>query len=203
MYAPIAQLVVRRSLKTKVVGSRPTWGIMKKANNKVVVTLGDWSDDGHGKYDKIELYISCTVKEMQEAYKASCKKTGISFNINEDYTERNKYPAYGQAYQVCTDYEQNSISNEVRKTLTKFDCPWDTFEIDGMDDISESDYENEEYNDKNGYLDNHSFIKLLMWFISLSIENFEWRFPSKGEQPEYFNGWWDDNLNIQLGYGLY
>jgi hypothetical protein len=34
--------------------------------NKMYLVLGDWSDDGHGKYKKILVKCNKTVKEIQD-----------------------------------------------------------------------------------------------------------------------------------------
>jgi len=59
--------------------------------NKMYLVLGDWSDDGHGKYEKVLVEVNKTIEEVQNAYKNSCKLTGISFNgSNEDFTGINR-----------------------------------------------------------------------------------------------------------------
>ena len=158
---------------------------MEKANNKVIVTLGDWSGDGHGHYDKYEIFVSCTLKEMQDAYKASCKLTGISFNGNDDFTGIERSYAASRKNHVCTDYEESGLSEEVKEKFNELNCPWEELEID------------------EDYVDQDAFLGLLMWFISLSIPDFSWRKAEKEEITPHFNGWWNDELNVHLGYGLY
>ncbi len=149
------------------------------------LVLGDWSDDGHGKSDEILLRADKPVKDLQDAYKASCKLTGISFNGNDDFTEIKREYAEQYKYQVCVDYEQNQLSQEVIGVLEKFKCPL-------LDVIKQAEH----------CIDQESFRDLLMWFIGLSLD-FKWEFTPKEKQPPALNGWWNKNLNVGFGYGLY
>jgi hypothetical protein len=152
--------------------------------NKMYLVLGDWSDDGHGKTDK-ELYsCSHTVEEVQQAYKDSCKLTGISFNHDEDYTGLNMDRVDKEQYSIATEYESREITEEVFKVLEKFNCPL-------------CDYYK---NTSSMHLDD-SFEELWWWFISLSIPDIVYN-KIKDEVP-VINGYWNKNLNVQFGYGLY
>jgi len=53
-------------------------------------TIGDWSDDGHGKTSVHKIRSNHTMKEIAVAYKASVKKTGVSFidEVASDYQSR-------------------------------------------------------------------------------------------------------------------
>ena len=74
---------------------------------------------------------------------------------------------------------------EVVDILIKFNCPI----LDRLD----------RYQERYELYKDH-FLELLMWFIALSLE-FEWKIIN--DEIPNFNGWWDKNLNIGLGYGLY
>ena len=50
------------------------------------LTIGDWSKDGHNRMEHYYLNSNYDVHQVREAYKNSCKKTGVTFNHNEDYT---------------------------------------------------------------------------------------------------------------------
>ena len=127
---------------------------------KFYLVLGDWSNDGHGKYEKVLLESNKTVKEMQDAYKASCKKTGVSFNINENYTGIKRSVEDAMKHEVCTDYEDSKLSEEVYEIFKEFECQY-------LEDLEEY---LEEY-----WVDQESFINLLLWFIGLSLEDFKWK----------------------------
>lgn len=153
--------------------------------NKMYLVIGDWSDDGHGKSDKILLEINHTVEEVQQAYKDSCKLTGISFNINEDYTERGRDWQEISKYQICCDYEDNLIKEETMEILEKYKCPL-------LNNIKKDD--------KHIY-DKDLFINLLMWFISLSLNDLKYEHIQ--DNVPVINGYWNNNLNVGFGYGIY
>ena len=160
--------------------------------HKFKLVLGDWSGDGHREYVNRVIECNHDVKTMQEAYKASCKKFGFSFNHNDDFTGIERDYMEAKKYQVCSEYEDNKVSEEVLQILDANNCPWrDLIDEKPPEDISEG---------ATIYLD--GFVKLLMWFISQSLdEKLEWK-ESSDEIP-VLNGYWDENLNIQFAYGLF
>ena len=50
------------------------------------LVLGDWSDDGHGISKDFLFECNYDVHKIRQAYKDSCKKLGVTFNHNKDYT---------------------------------------------------------------------------------------------------------------------
>ena len=153
---------------------------------QMYLVIGDWSDDGHGKYKKILLEVNKSVEEVQNAYKASCKLTGISFNSgNEDYTEKGR-EIYGEAekYQIAVEYEDADLTNETEEILVKHGCPSDILET----------YKEEPYID--------SFVSLWLWFVSLSLPDIKYELGQDSNIPN-INGYWDKNLNAGFGYGLF
>ena len=77
-----------------------------KNKYKMYLVLGDWSDDGHGKTDKILLESNKPVEEVQEAYRNSCKLMKIDFHDHDDG--------------ICVNYEQNSLTVEQVNVLKSF-----------------------------------------------------------------------------------
>ena len=162
------------------------------------LVLGDWSDDGHGKYDKVLLESNLGVRDIQNAYKASCKLTGVEFNHNDDYTDLNRNHRDREDYQICVEYENNTLSDTAFTVLSKFGltkkmlAEWDTDDMnDGEDD--------EEY-----AFSQDSYIKLWIWFVKLSLpKNTVLRELSEKDSIPVINGYWNKNLNVQFGYGLY
>lgn len=150
--------------------------------NKMNLVLGDWSDDGHGKTTNVTVEVNKTVVEVQEAYKASCKLTGISFNHNVDYTEKKRDWKEAKKYMVCTKYEENTLTNEVKEVLKRFNCPEDIIE-----NFDEECFEN--------------FVKLWFWFVKLSLPDLVYT-EIKNDIPT-INGYWNENLNVAFGYGLF
>jgi hypothetical protein len=152
------------------------------------IVLGDWSSDGHGKSEKILIESNTPVSELQQAYKKSCKKTGISFH--HDYPRLK-----AEKIEICTKYEESQMTDQIYHALKKINCPFDDLDFDGIGDDKITDENFDEI-----YFNSDSFLNLLMWFIGLSIE-FEWQ--KVKESIPCFNGYWQKELNIQIGYGLY
>ena len=50
------------------------------------LVLGDWSEDGHGISEDFLFECNYDVHKIRQAYKDSCRKLGVTFNYNEDYT---------------------------------------------------------------------------------------------------------------------
>lgn len=157
---------------------------MSELKNKIYIVLGDWSDDGHGKYEKYLIAMNKTKLEMQEAYKESSKKLGISFDCNDEYLEVEREYDEREKYQIACAWEDSTLSEECIKILTDAGAP-----------IAKV------VKEYNGCLGKDEFVDLLMWFIGYSLEGFKW--AKIAEPIETFNGYWDKNLNISLGYGLF
>ena len=164
--------------------------------NKMHLVLGDWSGDGHGKSFNILLKSNSSVKEVQEAYKASCCLTGVSLHdVNgkdEDYTGKNRDYQDANKYAVAINYEDNFIPKECATVLTRFGFNPKDFKIDPKSDES-----------GNLKIYEDSFVKLWIWFTKLSNPKLELELVTGEEQIPTINGFWDKNLNVQFGYGLY
>lgn len=152
------------------------------------LVLGDWSEDGHGISRNILIDCNCeSVADIQNAYKASCKKLGIQFNHNEDYTGKNL--SYGDPHLIWTEYGENDMSDIAHDILKKAGC------------LNEIDVEE---NDRGRYYIEtlEECAAVMMNFISLSMpEDFTYKIIQ--ENYPCINGYWDRNLNVQFGYGLF
>lgn len=168
---------------------------------KMYLVLGDWSKDGHNQSEKILVECNLPVEKIQQAYKDSCKLTGISFNINENFTglkydvkDYKNYDEYFDAQKrglIATEYEDSSLNTHCLEQLKKFG--FDLKIIYGDDYDTE---DNEEL-----YLDESSFTKLWFWFVKLSLP--ELQFIVVEDNIPVINGYWNKNLNVGFGYGLY
>lgn len=153
------------------------------------LTIGDWSKDGHGCSDDIYYKVNYAVDDIQNGYKESCRQTGVQFNHNTDYT------GLGKKYDnIWTEYNDESIHPEDVKLLKKHNILTDEFISDHY--LIEND----------GFVSGFApedAADLIMTFIAYSMpKDFVW---VKVEKPDIkaINGWWDENLNHQFGYGLY
>ncbi|CAL9986301.1 hypothetical protein VPHD479_0283 [Vibrio phage D479] len=153
--------------------------------HKMKLVVGDWSDDGHGKSREVVFEVNHPVEVIQQAYKDACKLTGVQFNHNEDYTGRGSW-SEGKRYQICADYEQSALFPETVEILREFEG------FDEHIDITE---------ECNEYYIESSFEELWWWFVSLALPDVEYH-ELKDEIPP-INGWWNKNLNVQFGYGLF
>lgn len=165
--------------------------------NKMYLVLGDWADDGHGKHDKILLKSNVSVKDIQDAYKASCKLTGVSFNHNEDFTETKRDWRESDKYRIACEYEDSQLSKFVFDILTKHGLTKEMFKEWEPDDYGELE--------EGGVgLCVESFIELWIWFVKLSLPSVAViKVVEEKDDIPCINGYWDDNLNVQFGYGLY
>jgi len=94
--------------------------------NKVKLTIGDWSQDGHNQYEEFVFESNKTVTEIRQAYKDSCKLTGLSFNHNQDYTGLNI--GYGSDRRIATEYEEYELSNLSKEIFDKFNINYIEYE---------------------------------------------------------------------------
>ena len=155
---------------------------------KVKLSIGDWSQDGHNQSEYFVYEVNKTVKEIRQAYKDSCKLTGVQFNYNENYTGLPEHDDYGTPLHICTEHEDCGISDEAMKILVKHGIE--------MDAIVEDDC-----------LSVDVFAELIMIFIKLSLPDLTWEEASfkKSElrDMEPINGWHNEDMNEQFGYGLF
>jgi hypothetical protein len=184
--------------------------------NKMILVLGDWSDDGHGICRNILVEVNKDVADVRQAYKDSCKLTTISFNNQPNFTgittRDNQYitepkPKVNDIVGVDVDDDipliqslQSTIytKNEQYQIATLYqDCMLmeqcvqilQKFNCPVLEKISNC-----------GYLSEELFIELWFWFVSLSLPDLQWKLaPVK---YPIINGP-DTELPVQLGYGLY
>jgi hypothetical protein len=167
--------------------------------NKMYLVLGDWSDDGHGKHDKILLESNISVEDIQNAYKSSCKMTGVSFNNDEDYTETNRDWKESEKYVIATEYDDGILSLFVFNILAghgltrKMLEDWDT-----------ENFHDHEIPDDGFGLTQETYVQLWIWFVKLSLpKNTVLKVVEVNDDIPVINGYWNDNLNVSFGYGLY
>ena len=154
--------------------------------SKVKLTIGDWSQDGHNEFEIFVYEVNKSVEEIRQAYKDSCKKTGVQFNHNVNYTG-----LVERSYEkICTEYEDDKIREDAIEILKNFD-----FDL--------SKYCNEDF----GFDDVEQFCELILNFIKLSLLDLTWEEAafkkSELKTIEPINGWWNTSLNVQFGYGLF
>lgn len=167
--------------------------------NKVKLSIGDWSQDGHNIYDVFVYDANKTVSEIRQAYKDSCKLTGLSFNHNQDYTELNlpwNHPE-SKKRKIATEYEDSTISKLAEEILL-------THGIDVWEGFDRAVFEPTDVVHIDGA---EHFIELWLKFVRLSLPDLVLEEASykKSELKtiDAINGWWNNELNVQFGYGLF
>jgi len=157
------------------------------AKYRFKIIIGDWSGDGHGKSDYFVFRSNYDVKDIQQAYKDSCKLTGVQFNDNENnYTGKDLYRQEDRM--ICVEYEEYHISEFAVDVLKKYNI--DTKKFDE-------------------YVKVDDFADLIMDFIKLSLPNMIYREAyfkrSELKSIPAVNGWGatGDLKYVAFGYGLY
>lgn len=162
---------------------------------KFKIPIGDWSGDGHSQCDTFVLKCNYPVEAVRQAYKDSCKLTRISFNHNNDFTGIKRDWKEAQRYQIAAGYQDSTITRQVEKALAEH----------GIQVREENEYDGEYENEddrEDVWIDGpEHFIELLMKFIKLSLLDLEYEIIDDG--LPYLNGYWNADLNVQFGYGLY
>lgn len=154
------------------------------------LTLGDWSNDGHGEYDEISYMVNYSISDIRQAYKDSCRLTRVQFNHNENYIGMEKGNIYNQ---ILTDYGQNYIRKPEVAVLRVYDVITDEY-VESRQLIE----------DESGILITkpEDAADIIMRFIALSMPR-DFTYKECALKAEPINGWWNDELNVQFGYGIY
>ena len=94
---------------------------------KMNIMIGDWSRDGHNQFDKVLIESNHKVFDMQQAYKASCRLTGIQFHDSPDYAGIGyEYPEDKKCL-VCVNYHDSSLTPECISVFKKHGIPNEQF----------------------------------------------------------------------------
>ena len=157
--------------------------------------IGDWSDDGHGKYNYVHFRSNKTADEIRQAYWQACCDTQVAFH-HSDLTTMDTYNNMSKdmevsriKWRILCNYEDSILPVEVMRRFKTNGIDEDMFE-----EMSEAD-------GSQRIVDAEELGKLLLWFISLPQEDFEYEIIR--DEIESINGFWDKSLNVGFGYGLY
>ena len=87
------------------------------------LSLGDWSEGGHGKLEEIFLLSDYDVKTLQAAYKESCRKTGLVFHSVGNTRTCDLLPGIDLSKEpwreIWGDWNENWICPEAERILTE------------------------------------------------------------------------------------
>ena len=137
------------------------------------IVVGDYSKDGHNQMDYFTVEVSHPMNEIQKAYKAAVKASGVSVD--------NRTKAINQ---LCVDYEDNHISQEAVELLTDMGVKWDAMqnaiEDDGSLDVCGED-----------------LVNIFMEMVRTQLEGFTYKFAN---EPKCINA--NSDIG-GIGYGCY
>jgi hypothetical protein len=164
---------------------------------KGLISIGDWSEDGHSRCEFFTFESSHDIDDLQKAYMSSREKSTISFD--HDYNCEFKDPNA-----VCVEYKDNYITDYQLMMLHT------TFRLD-YSNIPETV---ENFSLQGFCVSPKDLAHVILWFSGKSLDDFEFSSLTKiskkqvdilmdDSQYTIFNGWWCDKLNVQFGYGLF
>ena len=82
--------------------------------------LGDWSEDGHKISESFLFDCNYDIHKIRQAYKDSCKKLGVAFNYNEDYTGLGL--GHRSERLIWTEYQESEMSETAFEILNNSGC---------------------------------------------------------------------------------
>jgi hypothetical protein len=141
---------------------------------EITMPIGDWSDDGHGKCIEVDFISNYDVNALRGAYRKSVETTNVSFDFKSG----------NDAVKLCVNHGDSIIPANVMKQFV------DLGYKETSDLVGDTQFEPE------------LFGKLILWFIGLSMPD-DWEWSIKNRNKVYLNGFWNDDLNVQFGYGMF
>lgn len=147
---------------------------------KFELSVGDWSNDGHGKTESFVVESNKEVEEIREAYFQACDELG--FSLDGSYKKTKATP--------CSEYEEYSMGIETIESLREF----------GLE-ITES--QEEEWTED--YVETEDMCDLVLAIIMKQDESVELRRIPRDDMPTlHFYGYDEKKRHIgYFGYGLF
>jgi hypothetical protein len=149
---------------------------------KIKFSIGDWSDDGHGKSETFLVKSNVPLIDLQEAYFEACNKLGV--RLDGDKKIKWEPP--------CSDYEDSVFPMEIYKHLkeqgVKMPEPEDTYDED----------------DKGVYFNPDQWVDIILSFIMWQNKKIKLTRMDDDVQTFHFYGIDKQNRHIgHIGYGLF
>jgi hypothetical protein len=175
---------------------------MKKYVYPMFLVLGDWSHDGHGKTDKVLIESNLPVEDVRQAYIDSCKLTGVQFNINEDFTGKERDWEEAMDMQILTEYDSPKITLKQFKVLYEHGLRVET--LAKWNDQEPTDYaEDVEDAEEEYFISEEAFVPLWIWFVTLSNKDLVLTKSKQHDTIPNINGYGEKTLESGFGYGIY
>ena len=119
----------------------------------IVLRLGDWSDDGHGKTACFYITSNIPIIALGKAYAKGVKNVGIDI------------------VSYCNQYEEWSLPKEAVQKLLDAGCKLE----DHVDSWAFKEWLKGTTPDEELSMDTHSFTNIWLWIASQGDADFEWR----------------------------
>ena len=143
----------------------------KKTRHAFRIPIGDWSGDGHSKCDWFGASAAKPIDEVREAFFAAQKN----------------FPKRLDVSQLCTDYGNSSIPDQVRDQLFKLGAPIEEANEDG-------DY----------YSGSEEMAALVVWFLNQGDPELDCKLDEDASPMLPFYGADCKGRHIShIGYGLF
>lgn len=160
-----------------------------------IITMGDWSNDGHGKYEMFKYTATHSIERQREAYYSAVEYFGLQFHDNGSDDPNS----------ICVEWKDSRV-NAYHMTILQM-----------MAGISNTKFGVSPM----GFEPTPILLaEMILWFISLMLSGFkhsplekttqkEWKDGSEDDtlKQEFWdavlNGWWNNGLNEQFGYGVF
>lgn len=158
-----------------------------------IIAIGDWSYDGHGKFNEVEVHMTgedVTNKRLKAAYQEAVDAVGVDVaEIFSAYEKSNI--SFEDLKKICeSGYKIHLLDPEVSG-----DEPIQTWEI--FDEIPEEWYVDKEKDD-----DLISAAHMLMFYLGYGIKDFAYEFVKS--KKDYIIGQWTEDAPVSsFGYGLF
>jgi len=149
---------------------------------KFKIPIGDWSDDGHGKYEEYLIKSNKPVEVVRELYFQACDKIG--FSLDGSYKKTSLTPQ--------ADYEDYTFSKETLQSLLDFGVKLDQDTIDYIREQESTD-------------GTELLCDIILKFIQTQDETLELERAEENECPMFqFYGFDNKQRHIgYFGYGLF
>jgi len=155
--------------------------------NTFKIVVGDWSQDGHEKYQFVHFKTNLTAQEVREAYLAGVKKVGIGLHPPED----------GESHDVVlAEYGDDHV-----------DVPTaDRLKAAGVDLDKTGAFRGECYRSGGRALEAYSFTpdNVAALFLELAkVARPDMQYELVDDVVECVNGYYREGFNMNLGYGVF
>ena len=154
--------------------------------NNYKLVMGDYSKDGHKRWEFIHFTSNITDKEIKVAYNKAIKRCGVSLH-GQECTAKGKCKNLPNP--ICCNYQDGAISNENMGKLLKQGVNMEemdtTFDLDSGEDYPTSP---------------EDLARVFLELVRSVRPDFQYKI--KEDEAPCINGWTED-FSHGFGYGLY